>query len=300
ECILLVFLLRLLHTFTHAWPSVDKWLAISVLCGFPAVLTNFLLGALSLLLLVCLWKYYLALRDGKDNLSGLWLAVGFFKPQLILLPGILLVAARQWKAMITFLIAITILFITSSIGMGWQIWIEFLKMLRKMNDLYNSMGMEPASMYNLKGFFTRLLGDNQADLINMLSYAGLISAGIFMIYIWHGKWSTQAPVFDLRMALSLMMGLVFNLYLFPQDSLLLVLPGLLFYNYLRNRDLPRKHYVVFILLFPALFLISQFSLIPETVIKIPFLGMVVLTVWMGFALYKENKYVDKFTESNIF
>ena len=62
------------------------------------MLYNFLLGAFSLFLLICLWQFYRALKNGREGQSGVWLAAGLIKPQNILLPGVLLLGARRWKA----------------------------------------------------------------------------------------------------------------------------------------------------------------------------------------------------------
>jgi hypothetical protein len=175
------------------------------------------------------------------------------------------------------------------VALGWRIWLDFLNMLRSLNNLYGVMGMEPTGMYNFKGVLTSILGASHGALINSLSWAALAGSMLLTLWIWRGSWAPDDPSFDLRMAYSLLLGLFFNLYLFPQDSLLLVLPAILFYNYLRRRALPVRWYAAFILLCPSLFLVSEFTIGNRLGLHIPVLAMVILLGWMTYALWKESR-----------
>ena len=289
ECLLLIWLLRLLHDFTRTWQPLDRWLAFSGVLSLPAVLYNFLLGAFSLILLICLWQFYRALKNGREGQSGIWLAAGLIKPQNILLPGVLLLASRRWKAAAGAVLAGFFILITCSAVLGWRIWLDFLNLLRSLNNLYGSLGMEPTSMYNFKGVLTSIFGASHGSSINALSWAALAVSLLFTLWIWRGAWAAREAAFDLRMALTLLLGLFFNLYLFPQDSLLLVLPAILFYNYLRRQELPRRAYTVFVLLCPSIFLVSEFTIGNKLRVHVPVLAMIVLLAWMIHALWKESR-----------
>ena len=102
-------------------------------------------------------------------------------------------------------------------------------------------------------------------------------------------WTAREAAFDLKMAFTLLLGLFFNLYLFPQDSLLLVLPAILFYNYLRRRELPYRAYAAFILLCPSVFLVSEFTIGNELGVRVPVLAIIVLMAWMTHAIWKESR-----------
>lgn len=290
ECALLAWLLHLLFNFTRSWQPIDRWLTLSTILSFPAMLYNFLLGAFSLFLLICLWQFYLAMQNGHDGQGGIWLAAGLIKPQNILLPGIILVGARRWRALLGAALGGILIFIAASLAFGLHIWVDFMKLLSSLNNQYGSMGMEPTSMYNFKGILTSILGANRGMIINFLSWAALVASILFTFWIWRGIWRDQGPTYDLRMAYTLVLGLFFNLYLFPQDSLLLVLPALLFYHFLRSQNLPRKAYTAFILLLPILFLVSEFVVGNKLIIQIPSLVMAGLLVWMTPWLIKEGRH----------
>jgi hypothetical protein len=289
ECALLAWLILLLQDFTRTWRPMDRWLALSGILSLPAVLYNFLLGAFSLFLLICLWQFYQALKNSREGQSGVWLAAGLIKPQNILLPGVLLLGARRWKAVAGAVLAAIVIFITCSAVLGWRIWLDFLNLLRSLNHLYGFMGMEPTSMYNFKGVLTSILGASRGNWINILSWAALAASMLFTLWIWRGTWNTREAAFDLRMAFTLLLGLFFNLYLFPQDSLLLVLPVILFYNYLRRQELPFQAYAIFLLLCPSVFLVSEFTIGYKWGVHVPVLAIVVLMAWMIPALWKESR-----------
>jgi hypothetical protein len=296
ECALLVWLILLLQDFTRSWQPIDRWLALNGVLSLPAVLYNFLLGAFSLFLLICLWQFYLALKNNREGQSGIWLAAGLIKPQNILLPGVLLLGARRWKALAGVVLVAIFIFTTCSAALGWHIWLDFLNLLRSLNSMYGTMGMEPTSMYNFKGVLTSILGANRGNWINGLSWAALVGSILFTLWIWRGVWTAREAAFDLKMALTLLLGLFFNLYLFPQDSLLLVLPAILFYNYLRRRELPYRWYAAFVLLCPSVFLVSEFTIGDELGIRVPVLAIIVLLVWITHAIWKESRNDGRSTE----
>lgn len=144
-------------------------------------------------------------------------------------------------------------------------------------------------MYNFKGVLTGILGASHGALINGLSWAALAGSMLLTLWIWRGSWAPGDASFDLRMAFTLLSGMFFNLYLFPQDSLLLILPVILFYNYLRQRGLPIRLYSTFILLCPVILLISEFSIGDKLGIRIPVVAMIILLGWMSYALWKESR-----------
>jgi hypothetical protein len=288
ECMLLVWLLNLLKDYTRSWQPTERWLTFSGILGFPPLFYNFMLGAFSLFLLICLWLFYLNLKNDRDQRSGIWLVIGSIKPQNILLPGILLLGAKRWRAVAGAISLGVVILVVTSLGLGWRVWLDFLSMLRSLNSMYGTLGMEPTSMYNFKGMLTSLVGTAHGSLINQISWVALFATILLTWRLWQGARDMPESRFDLRIAFTLMLGLLFNPYLFPQDALLLVLPVILFYNYLRLRDLPRRAYSVFVLLCPICFLASEFAIGNRLGIRLPTVVMIILTLWMGGALLNER------------
>ena len=96
QVMLLVWLWRLLQRIAENWKPYERHLLLSAVIAFPPLLFTFQLGAFSLLTLVCVLQAYLTLKRGREAQAGLWLMLGTLKPQAVVMPGLLLVAARRW------------------------------------------------------------------------------------------------------------------------------------------------------------------------------------------------------------
>lgn len=284
---LLVWLLRLLLRMAHDWEPLERWLLVSAVVAFPPLLFTFQLGAFSLLMLLCVLQYYWSLKQGRDRSAGLWLLLGTVKPQVLLLPGVLLISARRWRTLGTALLGGGILAALSGALLGWRSWAGFAAALRTVNGYFGIFGIVPATMYNFKGTLALILGDEQGLLINQISLVALALVVALIMFLWHVPWRPDDPVFDLRMGFTILLGLLFNPHLHRQDGVLFIAPAVLFYMYLRQRGLPRRAFAVLALACPLLILVSEFTISGSLGIRAPVALAAVLAVWMGKALADE-------------
>ncbi len=289
QCALLAWLLYWLWGITANWERHERRLILTAVTAFPPLMSNFMIGAFSLFLLVCFLHFYLALKKAREKWSGVWLVLATIKPQVVVLPGLVLLRARRWQALGSAVLVGILLVALSLALLGWYVWPAYLHILQAHTRLFDQFNVNPALMYNFKGTLTLMLGNEQGDLINRISYVALGGACLFIWFLWHGSWQPNHPTFELRWALTMVLGLLFSLHLNPQDGLMLVLPALLFYKYLRERRKPRRAYAVFILLCPWIFLVSEFGLRESLGIRLPVVAMVALALWMGQALYDEHR-----------
>jgi hypothetical protein len=284
--LLLCFIVGLRHIMSD-WTSNEYWLTVSAIVASYPLLITFLKGAFSLVMLIFILKIYSDVKKGRKISAGLFFSMGLVKPQLLILPGFALLSGRQWKTILVAIIGGLLIFVSSSLLLGWNIWPDYFTFAMTMTGNFGSMGFWPEAMYNFRGMLTLLLGYGFADLINILSYLSLIGTIIIVVWIWNGRFNPQKPDFDLRMALTLLLGLLFNLHLYPHDSLILVAPAILFYNYLKRRGLPRGIYIFLALSFPSIFFL-YWVLPGDSFILVPGMAMVGLVVWMVWALYKDH------------
>ncbi len=282
---LLIWLLHLLSRVARSWEPLERWLLLSAVIGFPSLMQSFLIGAFSLLLTICLVQLYLSLKSDREGWAGLWLVLGTIKPQAVLLVVVLLLAARRWRTLLSALVIGGLLALISTMILGWQTWLDYVKLLRSHTGLFDSFGVVPTDMHNVKGTLAVILGNEQSSLINQVSYAALAATGALIFWLWHKRWRPDDPSFELQMAFTLLLGQLFSMHSNPQDSLMLTVPATLFYAYLRQRDLPRRAYAAFVLICPPVFLITESFLDASLGIRVPVLAMIVLGVWMGKSLY---------------
>jgi hypothetical protein len=285
---LFAYLFWLLNKLSADWTSEERRMLLITAAALPSVLINFLLGAYSLLMLISLLQYTEALRRDRPIQVGLWFTIGMIKPQVMLLPGAILLAARRWRAFLACLFGTTGLFLISSMILDWKIWPDYLSQLRSTSNFFGSYGIDPRSMYNFRGTLALLMGTKHAAVINLISSLALIGSIIFIFWLWRGAWRPESHGFSLRMALTLILGSFFSLHANPQDGLFLIAPAVYFYNYLHRSNLPQRAYATFIVLCPLLFLISEFTIGSKLGIRFPVLAMIVLLMWITISLWKER------------
>jgi Glycosyltransferase family 87 len=284
---LLVWLLRLLLRIAHDWDPLERWLMVSAVVAFPPLLFTFQLGAFSLLILLCVLQYYWSLKQGRDRSSGLWLLLGTVKPQMLLLPGALLISARRWRTLGVALLGGCALVALSGALLGWRSWTGFVDALRTVNGYFGVFGIVPTTMYNFKGTLALILGNDQGLLINQISLVALVMAAAVILLLWRVAWRPDEPAFDLRIGFTIMLGLLFNPHLHRQDGVIFIAPAVLFYLYLRQRRLPRRAFAVWALTCPLIVLVSEFTIGGSLGIRVPVVLMGVLAVWIGKALAGE-------------
>jgi alpha-1,2-mannosyltransferase len=278
QALLLLWMSRLLLSIARRWSPQERWSMMSAVLAFPPLLFTFQLGAFSLLMVVCVLQAHLALKSSREPRAGLWLAIGALKPQAVLQPVWMLVGARRWRAVASLGYAGAGMIVLSSALLGWRTWPDFVRVIRTVSALFDANGIVPSEMYNLKGALTSLLGSQRGHLINLLSAIALLLASAATLSIWRRRESND-PSFDLRMALTILLGVLFSPHLYPQDSLMLVVPAALVYGYLRERDGSRRTFAAFAMSCPLLFAISD-SIVGESAgIRPPTIVMAVLTVW---------------------
>jgi len=285
---LLIWSLLLLRRIVREWPLYAQWLLYSAVLALHPLLSTILLGSFTLVVLVSLLQFYLALKDAREVQGGLWLFVGIVKLQNILLPGLMLLGGRRWRAILGAIGVGGLAFVISSVLLVWHTWLDFFNLLRQAAGFFGLYGIDPSAMYNFKGTLTLILGNDQAEVINAMSWVALMLVAAFVLWLWHSPWRVDNPDFELRVALTLLLGMLFAPHLNPQDGLMLIVPALLFYVYLQRRDKPCHAYATFVLSCPAIFLISEFALRGSLGIRVPVIAMMVLAVWMGRALYDEH------------
>ena len=287
QLLLLIWLLRLLIQLARQWAAHERWSMISAVLAFPPLLFTFQLGTFSLLMLVCVLQLYVELKNAHDTRAGLWLAMGTLKPQAVLLPAVMLLGARRWRAAVSASLAVIVMVLFSSIVLGWRVWPDFVRVIGTASSLFGVYGIVPADMYNLKGALTLLLGNDQGPWINLSSMAALMIAAAATLWVSTVAARPNEPGFELPMALTILSGILFSPHSYPHDSVMLVAPTVLFYAYLRERDLPRRAYAAFVLCWPLLFLISECVIAESLRVRPPVVVMAVLGVWMSKYLVDE-------------
>ena len=252
-----------LGRWARPWGGTARALAVSAVAALPGVLLSFVLGAFTVGTVAALWGFYRALRAGREGTAGLWLALASIHPQAALFPALLLITTRKWRALGVFLGGGALLVGISAWALGPAIWADYLIVLGKAATAFGRQGIDPEAMVNLKGALTRLLGPGHGAWINGLSALGLALGGIAIVALGQGSRPAGEADFDRRFSGALALGLFLSPHANPQDGLLLALPGISGYAYLRRAHPASGILRVFegiALGFPLLWLIERFAL----------------------------------------
>jgi len=279
---ILARVIQRLRSMSSGWDATERWLLFSAFLAFFPLFLQFLYGSLSLFVLWCLIEFYLALREGKEARAGVWLALAAVKPQAMMFPALVILAGRRWRALAGASAAGVLILGATSAILGPSIWPDYFHWLTMTSSYFDHFGVYPEMMYNLKGTLALLWGAERASLIQAVSMGALIAgaAGILALWVW-GRWVPHQPAFDLRLALTLTLGVLLSPHQNPQDSLTLVLPVALFYDYLRRTGQPTRPLTAFLLTWPVLFLLEQFAIRGRLGIRLPVVLVTALLVWMG-------------------
>ncbi len=255
-------------------------LAVSAVLALPFVGATVLLGAFSILMLLGALEYAFALRRGDDLGAGLWVVLMTLKPQVAFVPALALVAARRWKAVGVLVCSGLVIFSVTSLGLGSLVWVSFWKALLTTFGADGSLGVDPSAMYNLRGLCTGVLDGRFADAGDTLGLVGFLISIVSTLCLWW-DWEGGLPDFDLRMSATLLMAVFLSPHVNPQDGVLLVVPALLFWHYLRRVGRHSQLFGAIALACPALFWVTErFLSAPVLGLRAPVLALVVLGIWM--------------------
>jgi hypothetical protein len=126
----------------------------------------------------------------------------------------------------------------------------------------------------------------------------LLMSMVFVWFLWRKDVPQNHPRFILYFAFTILISVFLSLHLNPHDSLMLVLPAALFYDYLRQGDYPRKAYSVLLLISPMVFLLAAFTdLNLLGIIRPPILPMLILLIWIIKYMMMEYR-SDKVVQSS--
>lgn len=258
------------------WDARERWFLTAAILAFPPVFISIALGNCSLLMVVCLWMFYHALRAEQPGRAGLWLALGALKPQMWVLMVVLLIATRQWRVLGTAAgLGLGAGFLTTVIT-GPHIWVDWLQSLAR--NLHTGEGA--ARMYNIKGLLTGILGDSAFTFTETVSWFALLGAILLTAWLWRRP-ELDHGGFDARFALTATLALLVSPHANPHDGAWLIVPATLTYGLLRRSE--GRHAIMATLLVtsPLLFIVGDLWLGFRLGVQVPAILTILLAGWLA-------------------
>ena len=157
---------------------------------------------------------------------------------------------------------------------------DWVRALRTTFNGDETLGVATAAMDNLKGILVKLFGYESIPKVNVISLLAFLVSILFVLWFWSDR-RFRALGFDLRMSVTLLVGILFSLHVHPQDGVLLVVPALLFWHHLRRVGRGATLLGSIALMCPPVFWITErFVPTPVLGMRTPAWAMVLLGGWM--------------------
>ena len=290
QLFLLSWLIYLLNILTSEWDRRERRLLfLTVLAYWPLGFT-ILLGQFSIFILICLIQMYISLKNANLHRAGIWFALLIVKPQTFLIPVVIVLNKRYLRVALMIIIVCVGIVFSSSIFLGWEPWMQYGKFLPSLTEYFGSYGFYPNTEYTFRGVLSMIFGYVNRTLINTLSNFMLLLSMVISWFLWLRNISPEIPKFKLHFAFVITLSVFFSMHSYSYDCLVLILPVILFYDYLRVNGYPRRVFSLFILGSPIFFTLDVF--IKYTFINVvrpPVIIIVIFLAWMIYYLILEQR-----------
>jgi hypothetical protein len=263
--------------------AAARWVTIATVLAFPPLFSSFQMGQVSLWCLVCQLGFVCALKDRRPLGIAAWIVAGSIKPQLMVMPCMLLLALRRWRELAWLASFFAVIAGLATLVLGPRCWLDYLDLLRVHARHFGTSGVDPLIMYNVKGLLTSLLGQGRAELINQVTVGAWLASLVFIAWLWRGRRRLDGTDWRGKLALSFLVGILVNPHLNPMDALTLVLPAVLFHAQLISdgRRQQAAAFAAVAVCCPLLFLIDCWGLNPSRLGFRPFIVlMLAVLVWI--------------------
>lgn len=221
-------------------PSPDSQLAYLLLwLLFPPLGIALYQGQSSLLVLLLFSVSFIALKNGREFLSGVYLGLALLKFQFVIPFVVIFLLRRKWSVVTGFLVTASTLGLLSLAAVGWRGLLSYLGLLVNVAAHPHNLSYGAANdMATLQGFLDAILGkllnSSAVHLIGAVLSAGLI---IFVAEQWRREEATHGFL-DLLFAASIAIALVTSVHMFTHDLSPLILAALLAASHFPRRNRP--------------------------------------------------------------
>ena len=226
NCLVAFWIARRLWQMAAGWSETSRVLLITTFLSTEVFWYGLATRTMTLIVMAATIEFFLAIRRQQYTRAAIWLLVGTFKPQLILLPALIPLVQRRWRllaimASLSLLIAVVI-----SAYLGFGIWREYLRTLREVSIHGQQYGATVLLMNNLHMLFERVLWP---AAVTPAVYLALACGIVGTLLMW-----MSTDRFDIRFAITILLGILVAPHLNYQDTILIFLPASIAYEYARR------------------------------------------------------------------
>ncbi|MDI3341946.1 MAG: glycosyltransferase family 87 protein [Sphaerobacter sp.] len=213
-----------LHALAARFPHHRRKIVALGVLALP-VLDGLLVGQPMALLLLGMYGLYRNLEVGRDGRAGLWGGLLLFKPQYVVLLGLVLLLKRRWRAVAGFAVSGAGLLLVSVLVAGIDGVQAYLRLLSGVGAIDSDvLGINPAAMMTWRGLLVNLVPGAPAAVTGVAVVVLTVLTGAALIPIWRGAWTPSSPRFALQMLATVAAGLLVSYHSHTHGAALLVVP----------------------------------------------------------------------------
>jgi len=182
-------------------------------------------------LFTLLWL--VAYKHNKSKSAGFALAVLSIKPQAAVFPFLVVLAQRQWRMLLFMFFSLAVISICCYPLIGISSYFAWLKSLPIYEQRYIDGLQVTCNFISIRGFLGYLLNcAENTELINTSSFILYLVSLVFIMAIWVKK--NAKYFFDLNICITILSGVLFGLHVHQQEELILIIPMIVFYKWLKD------------------------------------------------------------------
>jgi len=213
-------------------PYVDvenRVLCAALLIGFFPIAAALWQGQDSILTTFLFAATFVSLKRQRDGLAGCLIALGSYKPHLIIPLAALFVYTRRWRAVIGFAATGAALACLSLLMVGWRGTLAYWQLLSWIAD--HNYSIDPIKMANLRGLVEYLIASaTLAAVVQGVIVVTSITMLVWGLSQWKGEIAYDGPRFDLKFAQLVVLTLLLSYHLYVHDLSLLALALIIMVN----------------------------------------------------------------------
>ena len=220
---LLFAALRVLRPHFAVLQGDDSGIAHLAVFSFFPFLECLFDGQNSVVTLFLFAAAYAALRRHRDAIAGVTLGLALYKPQLVGVMALFLLASRRWRAIVGLAGMGLLLAAISYAVVGPRGVADYVELAATMPGWIYLPGWRTWNMHSWNSLFVLLFPG--PGLSQALTLAAVLVTLTFLALAWRSS-AHDALGFDLGFALAVLGTLLISPHVFAYDLLLLVMPGL--------------------------------------------------------------------------
>jgi hypothetical protein len=258
----------------------STWLLLSTFCNF-GVHSVLLGGQTSIVVLSCVTAFMFAVRTRKQSAAGFWSGCIFFKPQLLVVPFIVIAFKKLWRALFVACLVLMVLGSISIFVVGLPGITSYLRLLRFYGTTESGFGSYPQYMHNLRALL---------QYYTPFSYARYAWVALIIPITISTMWLNASAADEERSTVALWVGnflamMLLTPHLYAHDLTLMIVPAALI---LKTWDGSIPWIIPSLFIFTGVFPILSFVIGPRIPPLVPmiFLAGYSLCIW---TVWKTNK-----------